>query len=52
MRDDPGGRLVELIPLAGTITAMYFPPLPPYTVPLKDAEADDHVSLVLHLLDI
>ena len=50
IREDAGGRLVEVVPLAGTITAMYFPPLPPYTVPLKGEEADDHISLVLHLL--
>ena len=50
VRDDAGGRFVELVPLAGTITAVYFPPMPPYTVPLKDEEADDHISLVLHLL--
>ena len=51
VRDDAEGRLVELVPLAGTITAVYFPPMPPYTVPLKDEEADDHISLVLHLLE-
>ena len=50
VRDGTEGRLVELVPLAGTITAVYFPPMPPYTVPLKDEEADDHISLVLHLL--
>ena len=44
------GRLVEIVPLAGTITAVYFPPMPPYTVPLKDAEAEDHIDLALHLL--
>ena len=52
VRDDPGGRLVEVVPLAGTITAVYFPPMPPYTVPLKDEEADDHIALVLHLLGV
>ena len=52
VRGNPEGRLVELVPLAGTITAVYFPPMPPYTVPLKDQEADDHISLVLHLLSI
>ena len=52
VRDDAGGRLVEVVPLAGTITAVYFPPMPPYTVPLKDNEADDHISLLLHLLDL
>ena len=52
VRDDAGGRLVELVPLAGTITAVYFPPMPPYTVPLKDNEADDHIALLLHLLGL
>ena len=50
VRDDTEARLVEVVPLAGTITAVYFPPMPPYTVPLKNEEADDHISLVLHLL--
>lgn len=49
--DSPGGRLVTVVPLAGTITAMYFPPLPPYTVPLRPEEADDQLELVLHLVD-
>lgn len=52
VRGNAEGRLVELVPLAGTITAVYFPPMPPYTVPLKDQEADDHISLVLHLLGL
>ncbi|MGH8912059.1 MAG: hypothetical protein ACRDVD_06060 [Acidimicrobiia bacterium] len=50
VRDGSEGRLVELVPLAGTITAVYFPPMPPYTVPLKAEEADDHLTLVIHLL--
>ena len=50
IREDADGRQVEVVPLAGTITAVYFPPMPPYTVPLKDEEADDHISLVMHLL--
>ena len=45
------GRQVELTPLAGTITAVYFPPLPPYTVLLKPAEVRDHLELVERLLD-
>ena len=45
-----GGRMVEVVPLAGTITAVYFPPMPPYTVPLRESEADDHISLLLHIL--
>lgn len=52
VRHDADGRLVEVTPLAGTITAVYFPPMPPYTVPLKEEEADDHISLVLHLIDL
>lgn len=52
VRHDAEGRLVEVVPLAGTITAVYFPPMPPYTVPLKDQEADDHISLVLHLVGL
>lgn len=50
VRDGEGGRLVEIVPLGGTITAVYFPPMPPYTVPLKETEAEDHISLLLHLL--
>lgn len=50
VRDTDGGRMVEIVPLAGTITAVYFPPMPPYTVPLKATEADDHISLLLHIL--
>jgi hypothetical protein len=42
--------MVEIVALAGTITAVYFPPMPPYTVPLKATEADDHISLLLHIL--
>lgn len=50
VRTGPEGRLVEIVPLAGTITAVYLPPMPPYTVPLRDSEADDHIRLGLHLL--
>jgi hypothetical protein len=49
--DAPGGRQVEIIPLAGTITAMYFPPLPPYTVPIKPEEATVQLELTLLLLE-
>lgn len=45
-----GGAQVELVSLAGTITAVYFPPMPPYTVVMKEDEAADHIALVLHLL--
>lgn len=48
--DTPEGRQVEVVPLAGTITAMYFPPLPPYTVPIKPEEATAQLDLALHLL--
>lgn len=44
------GRRVVVTPLPGTITAVYFPPLPPYSVPIKPHEANDHIELVLHLL--
>ncbi len=49
--DAPHGRQVEIVPLAGTITAMYFPPLPPYTVPIKPEEATAQLELTLHLLE-
>lgn len=48
--DGPNGRQIELVPLAGTITAVYFPPLPPYTVALKAGEVRDHLSLLEHLI--
>lgn len=48
--DTPDGRQVEIVPLAGTITAMYFPPMPPYTVPIKPEEAAAQLDLALHLL--
>lgn len=44
------GRRVTITPLPGTITAVYFPPMPPYSVPIKPHEADDHIELLLHLL--
>ncbi len=49
--ESAGGRLVTIVPLPGTITAMYFPPLPPYTVPIRPKEADDQLELLLHLAD-
>lgn len=48
----PAGRRVIITPLPGTITAVYFPPLPPYSVPLKPHEAKDHIALALHLLEV
>lgn len=50
VEDGPEGRRVVITPLAGTITAVYLPPMPPYSVPIKPEEADDHIALVLHLL--
>jgi hypothetical protein len=50
VEDDGTGRRVVITPLPGTITAVYFPPMPPYSVPLKANEADDHIALALHLL--
>ena len=51
VHDDGQARRVTITPLPGTITAMYFPPLPPYTVPMKSSEATDHLDLLLHLLE-
>lgn len=45
-------RRVMITPLPGTITAVYFPPMPPYTVPIKPSEARDHLELIEHLLAI
>jgi hypothetical protein len=45
VEDGPEGRRVVITPLAGTITAVYVPP-----VPIKPQEADDHIALLLHLL--
>jgi len=50
--DDGSSRTVTITPLPGTITAMYFPPLPPYTVPMKPSEAADQLDLLLHILRI
>ncbi|MGH8959470.1 MAG: hypothetical protein ACRDVK_12455 [Acidimicrobiia bacterium] len=52
VQDSPEGRLVDITPLPGTITAMYLPPLPPYTVPIKPPEADAQLALLLHLADL
>ncbi len=46
----PQGRSVQLQPLAGTITALYFPPLPPYTVLIRPDEADAQLVLLTRLL--
>jgi hypothetical protein len=50
LEDGPRGRLVQLQPAAGTITALYFPPLPPYTVPIRPDEADAQLELLTRLL--
>lgn len=46
------GRQVELVPQPGTITAVFLPPLPPYTVPMRPQEAAAHLLLVRRLLDL
>lgn len=50
VQDAPGGRRVQVQPMPGTITAMYFPPLPPYTVAIHPEEADAQLRLVHRLL--
>lgn len=50
VEDDGGSRRVVITPLPGTITAVYFPPMPPYSIPIKPAEARDHIELLEHLL--
>jgi hypothetical protein len=51
VEDGAASRRVVITPLAGTITAVYVPPMPPYSVPMKIGEANDHIELLLHLLD-
>jgi len=48
--DDGQQRRVEIIPLPGTITAVYFPPMPPFSVPIKASEALDHIDLATYLV--
>ncbi|MFC5995721.1 hypothetical protein ACFQE5_16030 [Pseudonocardia hispaniensis] len=50
LTESPQGRTAQLRPLAGTITALYFPPLPPYTVRLRPDEADAQLELLTRLL--
>jgi hypothetical protein len=50
LEEGPHGRIVQLTPLPGTITALYFPPLPPYTVPIRPGEADAQLELLTRLL--
>lgn len=52
VRDSAEGRQVELIPLPGTITAVFIPPMPPYVVPIRPEEAAMHLRLVRRLLDL
>jgi len=46
------GRIVEAIPLPGTITALYLPPMPPFTVTIRPVEADAQLALVRRVLDV
>lgn len=48
----PRGQKVEIIPLPGTITAIFIPPMPPYTVPIRPEEADAQLQLLLRLTKI
>jgi hypothetical protein len=50
LEEGPRGRIVQLQPLPGTITALYFPPLPPYTVLIRPGEADAQLELLTRLL--
>lgn len=48
----PHGQRVEIIPLPGTITAFFIPPMPPYTVPIRQDEADAQLQLLLRLTEL
>ena len=48
----PRGQKVEIIPLPGTITAIFLPPVPPYSVPIRQEEADAQLQLLLRLTEI
>jgi hypothetical protein len=48
----PNGQRVEIVPMPGTITAIFIPPMPPYTVPIRQDEADAQLQLLLHLTEI
>ncbi len=48
----PDGQRVEIVPLPGTITAIFIPPVPPYTVPLRQDESDAQLQLLLRLTEI
>jgi hypothetical protein len=50
LEDGPRGRIVQVQPLAGTITALYLPPLPPYTVLVRPVEADAQLKLLTRLI--
>jgi len=49
--DCDDGRLVEAVSLPGTITALYLPPMPPYTVIIRPEEAAAQLALVRRLLE-
>ena len=48
----PRGQKVEIIPLPGTITAIFLPPVPPYSVPIRQEEADAQLQLLLRLTEL
>ncbi len=48
----PGGQRVEIIPMPGTITAIFLPPMPPYSVPMRQEEADAQLQLLLRLTEL
>ena len=48
----PGGQRAEIIPMPGTITAIFLPPMPPYSVPMRQEEADAQLQLLLRLTEI
>ena len=48
----PRGQKVEIIPLPGTITAIFLPPMPPYSVPIRQDEADAQLRLLLRLTEL
>lgn len=50
IKEAPAGRQVELTPQPGTITAVYLPPMPPFTVPFRPEESRAHLALVRRIL--
>jgi hypothetical protein len=51
VREGEEGRQVEIVPQPGTITAVFLPPLPPFTVPFRAEESLLHLGLVRRILD-